>query len=157
MASELPDNPVRVSQLVQADVAATFRLFAEETDAWWKRGPRYRIAGNNHGSLHLEPRLNGRLFESFESAGVTRVVRTGRVRAWEPPTRILLEWRAPQSAPSELTEVELTFAPAADATRVTLTHRGWHALSADHPARRELDPVRAFWIELLDSLAELAE
>jgi uncharacterized protein YndB with AHSA1/START domain len=157
MASELPENPVRVSTLVKADLAATFKRFTEETDAWWKRGPRYRIAGTNHGSIHLEPRLNGRLFESYDTDGVTRVVRMGRVRVWEPSTRIVLEWRAPRCAPSEVSEVEVTFTPDAnaDVTRVTLTHRGWNALPADHPARRELDPIRAFWIELLASLAAL--
>lgn len=150
------DDPVRVSVFVPADVAATFRLFTEETDSWWKRGSRFRIAGANHGTLHLEPRSSGRLFESFDSGGVTRVVRTGRVRTWEPPTRLTFEWRAVLCAPDEVTHVEVTFEPSATATRVTLTHRGWSALAPDHPARRALGPINVFWGELMTSLSELA-
>jgi uncharacterized protein YndB with AHSA1/START domain len=153
---ELPGDSVRVSALVQADVAASFRLFTEETDSWWKRGSRFRIAGSNHGTLHLEPHLSGRLFESFDTGGVTRVVRTGRVRIWEPPTRLAFEWRAVQCAPDEVTEVEVTFEPSATATRVTLTHRGWSTLRPEHPARRDLGPMDVFWGELMSSLSELA-
>ena len=156
MADERSDDSVRVSVRVNADVATTFRLFTEKTDAWWKRGPRYRMAGSSHGTLHLEPFVKGRLFESFDVAGVTRVVRIGRVRTWEPPARLVFEWRAVHSAPDEVTEVEVTFAPNDDATRVTLTHRGWNELGAGHPARQTLDPISAFWSELLGSLAALA-
>jgi uncharacterized protein YndB with AHSA1/START domain len=150
------DDFVRSSLLVHADVAATFRLFTEQTDAWWKRGPRFRIAGTNRGVLHLEPRLNGRLFESFDSGGVMRVVRTGRVRAWEPPTLIAFAWRAGQCAPHELTDVEVTFEPSGTATLVTVTNRGWKALGSDPPALRALEPISSFWDELLHSLDELA-
>lgn len=154
--AEPAEESVRVSVLVRAGVTETFRLFTAATDTWWKRGPRYRIAGSNHGALHLEPFLHGRLFESFDAAGVTRVVRMGRVQVWEPPRRIVIEWRAVRCAPSELTEVEVTFEPEGASTRVTLTHRGWNALPVEHAARRELDPIATFWGELLQSLAALA-
>jgi uncharacterized protein YndB with AHSA1/START domain len=153
---EIASDSVCVSMLIRADVAATFRLFTEKTDAWWKHGERFRIAGSNHGTLHLEPRLNGRLFESFDSGGVTRVVRTGRVRTWEPPTRVAFEWRAVHCSPSELTDVEVRFEPSARDTLVTLTNRGWNALGPEHTARHGLESIDAFWRELLDSLSELA-
>lgn len=155
--ADLSVDPVRVSTLVNAELATTFRLFTEETDAWWKRGARYRVAGSHHGTLHLEPRVHGRLFESFDSGGVTRVVRIGRVQVWEAPARIVFDWRAVHCAPHELSEVEVTFARNENSTQITLTHRGWNALSADHPARRALDPIRVFWDELLRSLADFAK
>lgn len=154
-AGDEAEDSVRVSVLVQAGLNETFRLFTAETDRWWKRGPRYRIAGTNPGSLHLEPFLHGRLFESFDAGGVTRVVRVGRVSTWEPPRRIVLDWRAVGCAPNEATGVEVTFEPEGAQTRVALTHRGWNALPAQHPARA-LDPIAAFWDELLQSLAALA-
>src|SRR4029453_10334200 len=33
----------------------------------------------------------------------------GRVRVWEPPARLVFEWRAVNFAPEEKTEVEVTF------------------------------------------------
>jgi uncharacterized protein YndB with AHSA1/START domain len=152
----MSDDPVRVSVLVEADVRATFRRFTEETDTWWKRGARYRIAGANPGSLHLEPFLHGRLFESFDRGGVRKVVRIGRLHTWDPPHLIAFEWRAPQCAANELTDVEVAFEPRGADTLVTVTHRGWSALAPDHPARRELGSPREFWTELLRGLVELA-
>jgi uncharacterized protein YndB with AHSA1/START domain len=79
--------------LVKTDPAAAFRLFTEEIDPWSRRGVRYRIAGDRRGIIHLEPRLGGRLLESFETANGPRMVETGRVTAWEPPALLVFEWR----------------------------------------------------------------
>lgn len=151
------DEPVRVSVLVEAGVAETFRVFTEETDAWWKRGAPFRLAGELPGSLHLEPFLHGRLFEAFDRAGVRRVARIGRLRSWEPPHSLAFEWRAPHCASNELSDVEVTFEPRGGDTLVQVVIRGWNALAAEHPALRELGSVRVFWTELLKGFAELAQ
>lgn len=148
---------MRVSVLVESGVTETFRLFTEHTDAWWKRGPRFRVAGEHPGSLHLEPFLHGRLFESFDRGGVQRVVRIGRLRSWDPPHSFAFEWRAPHCASHELTDVTVTFEGHSGDTLVQVAHRGWSALPADHPARRELGSLQDFWTALLRSLAELAQ
>ncbi len=87
-------DQVRVSVLVAVEPGDAFRLFTEEIDQWWRRGLKYRVAGTRRGIIHLEPRVGGRLFESFEMPSGTRVVETGRVTAWEPPARLVFEWRA---------------------------------------------------------------
>jgi uncharacterized protein YndB with AHSA1/START domain len=151
---------------------AAFRIFTEEIDRWWRRGLKYRVAGKRRGILHLEPYVGGRLFESFElgpsptgtaEASETRgrpvkVVETGRVLVWEPPSRLVFEWRAVNFKKDEATEVEVCFEPSQTGTRVTVTHRGWTRIRADHPARHGLE-VAAFlqmmglwWGELLTSL-----
>jgi len=135
MSEGSPGDQARVSVLVKADPAAAFRIFTEEVDQWWRRGVKYRIAGDRRGIIHLEPRVGGRLLESFETPNGPRVIETGRVTAWEPPTRLVFEWRAANFAPSEKTEVEVRFDPSPSGTLVTLTHRGWSAIRADHPAR----------------------
>lgn len=151
-------DPVRVSVLVEASVPEAFRVFTEETDAWWKRGPRFRVAAALPGTLHLEPFLHGRLFESFDrGGGVQRVVRIGRLRSWEPPHSLAFDWRAPHCASNELTDVEVTFEPRKDDTVVQVTNRGWSALAADHPARRELGSLQDFWTQLLQGFAERAQ
>lgn len=84
------EDCVRVEIQASADLQATFRTFTERTDTWWKRGPRFRVAGWAPGTLHLEPFVKGRLFEAFEHEAVMHVVRVGRVLVWEPPSRFVL-------------------------------------------------------------------
>jgi uncharacterized protein YndB with AHSA1/START domain len=163
--SESSENETRTGDRAKASVTVkvgideAFRLFTEEIDQWWRRGLRYRVAGLRRGFLCIEPQVGGRLFESFEDElGDTRVIETGRVRIWEPPRRVVLEWRNANFAPDERTEVEVRFEPAASGTLVSVTHRGWSRLRPDHPARHDLDPpafVRAtglWWGELLSAL-----
>ena len=87
------------------------------------------------GIVCIEPGVGGRLFESFETDAGERVVPMGQVRVWEPPQRLVFEWRAINFAPHEHTEVEVRFEPTSRGTLVTVVHRGWSALRADHPVR----------------------
>ncbi len=48
----------------------------------------------------------------------------GSVRAWEPPTRLLLDWQIGEASG---TEVEVTFTPEGPGSRVVLEHRGFGA------------------------------
>ena len=76
-----PGDRVSVSVTVEADPATAFALFTEETDLWWRRGPKYRIAGRNPGVLKFEPGVGGRLTESFDTKEFT----TGTITVWNPP------------------------------------------------------------------------
>lgn len=155
-------DQARVSVSVAVEPASAFRIFTEEIDQWWRRGSKYRVSGKGRGILHLESGVGGRLFEQIESAGGPRVVETGRVTAWEPPARLVFEWRAVNFAPSEKTEVEVTFAPAPSGTLVTVTHRGWSRIRPDHPARHGsqvpvfIRDLGMWWGELMSSLREHA-
>lgn len=160
--SAIPGDQARVAVLVAVEPEVAFQVFTEEIDLWWRRGPQYRVSGKGRGIMCLEPRVGGRLFESIESRGGTRVVESGRVTAWEPPTRLVFEWRAVNFAPGETTEVEVLFDPSPSGTLVTVTHRGWAAVRPDHPARHGLE-VAAFvrmmgmwWGDLMTSLREHA-
>ena len=134
----LPADQTKVSVRVAVSPSVAFQIFTEEIDLWWRRGLRFRIAGKNRGIIHLEPRLGGRLFESVETRAGTKVFDTGRITSWEPPDRLVFEWRAVNFAPAEKTEVEVTFEPLADGTMVTVLHRGWSAIRDDHPVRHGL-------------------
>lgn len=157
----IPADQARVTVLVEVPPEDAFRIFTDEIDRWWRRGLRYRI-GRRRSVVSLEPGLGGRLYESFETSSRTKAVETGRVTVWEPPARLVLEWRAVNFAPDESTEVEVTFAPSPSGTQVTVTHRGWSRIRPDHPARHDLE-VAAFvrmmglwWGDLLTSLRLLA-
>lgn len=151
----------RVSVFVRVPVDVAFAVFTEETDLWWKRGPRFRHSGRTPGVLQFEPGVGGRLFEQLEGPPA-RVIEVGRNLVWDPPGRIVFEWRNANFAPDERTEVEITFEAHEDGTKVTLEHRGWSALRPDHPARHGKQGnefaamIGMFWGELLTALREHA-
>jgi uncharacterized protein YndB with AHSA1/START domain len=157
----IPGDQAKVSVLVEVPPDDAFRIFTEEIDLWWRRGLKYRVAGKRRGIIHLEPKVGGRLFESFELSTGTKVVETGTVTAWEPPARVVFEWRAVNFAPGDpSTEVEVSFQPSPSGTTVTVVHRGWSKVRPDHPARHGLE-VPAFirmmgmwWGDLMASLRE---
>jgi uncharacterized protein YndB with AHSA1/START domain len=154
---------VTVSVTVSVDPAAAFAIFTEETDLWWRRGPKYRIAGQERGRLRFEPRLGGEFTEEFESSAGPQVFTKGKITLWEPPERFRFEWRGVNFAPGESTNVDVSFAAVATGTRVTVRHSGWVALRPDHPVRHGQDGpafIRGcglWWGELMTSFRELAD
>jgi hypothetical protein len=148
------------SVTVTANPAEAFRMFTEETDLWWRRGVRFRIAGRNPGSVMFEARAGGRLLETFEAGSETRVVEMGKITAWYPPRRFCFDWRGGNFAEGEKTEVEVLFQPTGNNTYVTVNHRGWASLRPDHPARHGEDGTAfirrtaMWWGEQLTALRE---
>src|SRR5258708_31335873 len=120
MGAAVPGDQVKVSVSVAVAPSVAFRVFIEEIDLWWWRGLRFRVAGKNRGIIHLEPRVGGRLFESFETNAGTRVFETGKVTAWEPPARLGFEWRVVNFAPGGDTEGEAPVDASGDGTLLTV-------------------------------------
>jgi uncharacterized protein YndB with AHSA1/START domain len=160
--ASIPGDQARVSVVVTVSPDVAFRIFAEEIDLWWRRGLKYRIAGTRRGIIHMEPRVGGRLFESFESGSETKIFETGRVTAWEPPSRLVFDWRAVNFSSGEDTEVEVTFQKSSSGTLVTVTHRGWSRIRPDHPVRHRLETAAfirtmgLWWGDLMSSMREHA-
>lgn len=156
-------DAARVSVFVRVSPEDAFDVFTREIDAWWRTGPKYRVAGRRRGALFFEPHEGGRLYETFEAAGGTRTVEVGRVTLWEPPSRLSLEWRASNFAPGEVTIVEVAFAASGEGTLVTVCHRGWSALRDDHPVRHGLRGaefsrmIGLWWGGLMTGLREHVE
>ncbi|HJS74162.1 MAG TPA: SRPBCC domain-containing protein [Vicinamibacteria bacterium] len=127
-----PSDSVTVTTLVAVDPDTAFRIFTDEVDLWWRRGPRYRPEVSAEGTMRFEPGVGGRLLEVYETGNVFEL---GRIHAWEPGARLLFDWRARNFEPGETTVVEVRFEESGKGTRVTLEHRGWDSIPADHPAR----------------------
>lgn len=149
---------VTVTTLVAVDPATAFAVFTDDIDRWWKRDPRHRFTAGRRGTLRFEPGEGGRLVEAHGPAAADSF-EIGRVVAWQPGSRLVFEFRTDEFAPGERTEVEVLFEPAGDdATRVTLVHRGWDSLRADHPARRGFEGgalasmIGLYWADLLVAL-----
>ncbi len=148
----------KVTLLVRVAPEDAFRIFTEEIDGWWRSGMKFRM-GRDRSVVHLEPKLGGRLFESFRSpSGAERILETGVITTWDPPKRVVFDWRAANFAPDEKTEVEVLFEPTRSGTHVTVIHRGWAKIRADHPARHGEDmrkftrTLAAWWGDLMTSL-----
>lgn len=155
----------QVSVTVTVDVPpdVTFEVFTTEIDRWWRTGLKYRISGRNPGTLAIEPKLGGRLFEQYEGPGGPAVHVAGEITAWEPPSHLAFEWRAANFAPGEVTYVDIRFTPTeSGGTQVALIHHGFAALRPDHPVRHGQDVTTfirmlgLWWGELLSSLREHA-
>ncbi len=148
---------VTVSTRVAAPPAEAFALFTGEIGAWWAAGAR--DGARFRGSLRFEPGVGGRLLKSIGD----QAFEIGRVQRWEPPDRFVFECREGGDERGPCTEVEVRFAPAAGGTRVTLEHRGFEALPADHPARAGLASEALLqlwgrcWSERLEHAKECAE
>ncbi|MGA2986913.1 MAG: methyltransferase domain-containing protein [Terriglobia bacterium] len=74
--------------------------------------------------MQFQPGADGRVIEGD--------VEVGRVVRWQPPEEIVLEWRAANWQPSEVTSLGLRFEPVAGGTRVTLENPGWGKVLGDH-------------------------
>ena len=146
---------ITVTTVVDVDPATAFKVFTEEIAAWWKPGPQSRFGGDITGALRFEPGPSGRLLEVSDAAEPFEI---GRVLVWEPPDRLVFEWRAHSFEPGERTEVEVRFEEVSNGTRVTVEHRGWDNLRQDHPVRfgytgyAFADIVGLSWADLLVSM-----
>lgn len=153
---------VTVSVTVGTDPATAFALFTQETDLWWRHGPKFRIAGKQRGVIRFEPRLGGQFAEEFDSLSGPQLFTMGKITAWQPPERFQFEWRGVNFAPGESTQVEVVFEAVPTGTRVTVRHSGWAALRPDHPVRHGQEGpafIRAngfWWGELMTSFREFA-
>lgn len=148
-----PPDVARVTAFVALDPREAFEVFTEEIDAWWRRGPKWRVGGGE-GTLRFEGGAGGRLVELH---GGGREVEIGRIVAWEPGARLAFEWRLRSFAAGEVTHVEIRFERAEGGTRVVLEHRGWEAFTASHPVRHGLigtaftDMIGLWWGDLMTS------
>lgn len=103
------------SVLLLCEQARAFELFTARISEWWPADRRH--TKDPHSELFLL--ASGRLYERSSDG---REVELGRVRAWEPPSRLLLDFYVGTDA-AHPTEVEISFAAEDNATRVSVTHR----------------------------------
>jgi uncharacterized protein YndB with AHSA1/START domain len=145
---------VRTTVTVPVPPKLAFEAFAGGLSAWWMKeytwsGPRALV------DIGIEPRTGGMAYEigpyGFRADW-------GRVLAWEPPSRLHITWqigpdRAPVPDPMQASEVEVTFAPCDDGTRVVVDHRHFDRHGQDAAGYR--DALTDGWRELLSRYAAL--
>ncbi len=146
---------VVVALRVKASPARAFEVFTQEVGLWWRPNGLFQFTPRSPGVLAFEPGEGGRFTETLANGQVFEI---GRIRAWEPPSRLVFGWRQAAFAPDQDTEVEVRFEAVGEETRVTIEHRGWDSVPAEHVARHRFpDAVflrrhAEWWQALLASL-----
>ena len=150
-------SAVMVALRVKATPQRAFEVFTRDIALWWRPNPLFRFTPRSPGTLAFEPQEGGRFTETLPSGKVFEI---GRVRVWEPGSRLVFGWRCAWFEPDQDTEVEVRFESVGEETRVTVEHRGWDSVPVENAARHGF-PAAVFlkreaewWRVLLGSLSE---
>jgi uncharacterized protein YndB with AHSA1/START domain len=124
-------EPVRRGVRIGVPVERAFAVFTERISEWWPVATHSRSAMEETGPPRavgalIEPRAGGRMVELRADGSEAP---WGTVSVWDPPHRVTIAWR-PNDEDHEPTEVDVTFTPDGDGTRVELVHSGWERLGA---------------------------
>jgi uncharacterized protein YndB with AHSA1/START domain len=156
MTETVQDILVRKNIVVNAPREHVFRTFTERFDTWWPRS--HHIGAREAFTAILEPRAGGRWYERGDDGSECD---WGRVLAWEPPERLLLQWDLDPEWKYQRglgTEVEVRFvAESAETTRVILEHRKLERYGDKAEMMRAVFEGENAWSGLLKALAAVAE
>jgi len=130
---------VRKTVLVDFTPAEAFELFTARIASWWPVRT-HSYGGEAVSNVVLEGRVGGRLYEVTADGEQE----WGRVREWDPPERLLLEWLIGEASG---TEVEVRFSPEGPGARVELEHRGFGASDPRERYAEGWDVVLAPFVE----------
>lgn len=154
---------VLVALRVKASPERAFQAFTAEIGQWWRPNSLFAFTPRQPGVLSFELDGKGRGLRLIETREGGKVFEVGLVRLWQPGARLVFGWRQATFSPDQITEVDVTFEPVGDETRVSVTHTGWDSVPADHVARHHL-PDSLFlqrhgewWRDLLGSYRSLVE
>ena len=122
-------EPIRASVTVDCAQERAFRTFTERMDTWWPLEVHSIAVDDRDGAVKaeavvVEGREGGRIYEVMSDGAEGS---WGTILAWEPPSRVVIAWK-PNTSDNPPTELEITFSPRGERTRVDLEHRGWERL-----------------------------
>lgn len=113
--------PVIKELTVTASPQHAFDVFTRSMGKWWPKS--HSTNASPIAEIILEPHEGGRWGERGEDGSACD---WGHVLVWQPPERLVLAWQLDADFkfdPRLSTEVEVTFVPEGDGTRVRLVHR----------------------------------
>lgn len=119
---------------VEAPIDIAYKVYVEEIDVWWPRqGEKFRYsfapADVEPDRIVFESQIGGRFFERFSDGSEYDI---GRVVEYDPPTRFVYTWQAPDW-PGETT-IEVSFHAEGESTRVDVRHSGFESAGASQLA-----------------------
>jgi uncharacterized protein YndB with AHSA1/START domain len=146
---------VRRQITVAASQERAFEVFTARLGTWWPK--EYSIGQSPMADFIVEPKAGGRWYEVGQDGAQCD---TGRVLAFEPPTRLVLAWHLNgqyqfDPDPEHASEVEVRFvAEWPGQTRVELEHRGFERHGAGADAVRASIDGQTGWTYCLDLFAQ---
>ena len=155
MSTQIRPAPVRKVIRVNATPERAFDVFTSGIGRWWPKS--HKIGQADLDRPVIEPFAGGRWYELDVDGSECDI---GKVSVWEPPARLVLIWQlTPEFAydPDLITEVEVTFTPEGDGTRVDLEHRDLERLGDKAEAMRETVSGPGGWPALLQLFADEAK
>ena len=146
---------VEKSITVTCSVEHAFKVFTDGIGDWWPlHAKSISVQDDGTGApetVILEAGVGGRLYERTADG---EELEWGQVLAWEPPHRVVLEWR-PSRTPTTPTEVEVRFTTEGASTRVDLEHRGWERLEPKRASESRGNYDRG-WVSVMQTFADAA-
>jgi uncharacterized protein YndB with AHSA1/START domain len=154
MSVAIRPAPVRKTVTVSAPPQRAFEVFTAGFDRWWPRS--HSIGESPLQEAVIEPREGGRWYGRLQNGAESD---WGDVLVWAPPGRLVLAWRIGADwryDPALLTEVEVTFTPQGETTRVDLEHRHLERMGEMAEGARAQFDSDGGWGGLLRMFADLA-
>lgn len=155
MSTQIRPAPVRRSIFVHAPQAHAFEVFTSGVGRWWPK--THAIGDAELDKPVIEPREGGRWYQRAIDGSECDI---GRVLAWEPPSRLLLAWQLDPDwkfSAKLVTEVEVTFTPEGDGTRVDLEHRHLERMGDRAEEMAEKVGAPGGWTTVLQLYSEASE
>ena len=154
MSTQIRPSPVRTSIFVNASPDHAFDVFTNGIGRWWPKS--HKIGPSELDRPIIEPHAGGRWYELDVDGSECEI---GKVAIFDPPARLVLIWQLTSEFtydPELITEVEVTFTPEGDGTRVDLEHRDLERMGDKADAMRETVSGPGGWPGLLQLFADTA-
>jgi len=142
-------SKVYVAMRVKATPERAFAAFVEEIGVWWRPSIMFQTTPRP-GRLSFEaPGSDGEGGRLIETRAGDKVFEIGKIRVWEPPSRLVFSWRQANFPPDLHTEVEVGFEAVGEETRVSIEHRGFDQMPKESAARHRF-PDEVLLMRLAD-------
>lgn len=148
-------DSIRKSFEVETTAERAFRVFTEEHGLWWPLATHH-IGDEVPVTAVIEPGAGGRWY-SRNADGT--IVMKGRVKTWEPPSRLVLlwqinaDWKYDEDFSTEVEVRFVTLGPAA--TRIEFEHRQLERFGDKAAAQRQ--SMDGGWGKILELYAARAK
>ena len=137
--------------IVDATPEDAFAIFTDEIGLWWRQNTRYWNDPDRGLYVRIEPGVGGRFLEVYDSETGTGF-EAGRVTVWEPGRRLGLTWTQVGWPDGVATDIDVSFEPAGDGTRVRIEQSGFERVGPEADESRA--GYSAGWKEVLGWFAE---
>lgn len=145
---------VVISRKLPVPRAEAFAAFVDRIGTWWPRD--YTWSGDRLATFGVEPRLNGRAYET-DTSGTSRT--WGTVLSFERPSHIVIAWqiaanRDPEESQATASRVDVRFSEIdPQNTEVTVVHRDFPRHGDGWQAYRSRMGSKTGWPRLMDLYA----